>query len=65
MPCHGSVVLLAENQDGLSGALQMFVERKMKNKDLDKNLDWSISSTWKISDSNSIYEYYRPCHSII
>jgi hypothetical protein len=32
----GSIVLLAENQDGLGGALQMFVEGKMKNKDLYK-----------------------------
>jgi hypothetical protein len=34
---NGSVILLAENQDGLGeGALQMFVEGKMKNQDLDK-----------------------------
>ena len=31
---NGSIVLLAENQDGLGGALQMFVEGKIKNKDL-------------------------------
>jgi hypothetical protein len=33
---NGSIVLLAENLDGLGGALQMFVEGKMKNKDLYK-----------------------------
>jgi nickel-dependent lactate racemase len=33
---NGSIVLLAENQGGLGGALQMFVEGKMKNKDLYK-----------------------------
>jgi hypothetical protein len=33
---NGSIVLLAENQDGLGGALQMFVEGKLKNKDLYK-----------------------------
>ncbi|MFZ0221896.1 MAG: hypothetical protein WAM42_09420 [Candidatus Nitrosopolaris sp.] len=34
---NGSIVLLAENQAGLGeGALQMFVEGKMKNQDLDK-----------------------------
>ena len=33
---NGSIVLLAENQDGLDGALQMFVEGKIKNKDLYK-----------------------------
>ncbi|MGA9152929.1 MAG: hypothetical protein WBZ36_20320 [Candidatus Nitrosopolaris sp.] len=31
---NGSIVLLAENQDGLGGALQMFVEGKIKNRDL-------------------------------
>jgi nickel-dependent lactate racemase len=31
---NGSIVLLAESKDGLGGALQMFVEGKIKNKDL-------------------------------
>jgi hypothetical protein len=33
---NGVIVLLAENQHGLGGALQMLVEGKMKNKDLYK-----------------------------